>query len=52
VDVDLTSQDVDLTSQDVDLTSQDVDHTDQTYLNKSEQAEPVPGFEFDQTVSW
>jgi hypothetical protein len=25
---------------------------DQTYLNESEEAEPVPDFEFDQTVSW
>jgi hypothetical protein len=25
---------------------------DQTYLNESEEAEPVPEFEFDQTVSW
>ena len=25
---------------------------DQTCLNESEQAEPVPEYEFDQTVSW
>jgi len=25
---------------------------DQTYLNEPEEAEPVPEFEFDQTVSW